>query len=42
VFDSPHGWNEGERGEDETLPEESFFKSVQFWHEYVRLLTSGE
>jgi len=29
-------------GKDERLPEESFFKSVQFWHEYVRMLTGGE
>ncbi len=28
-------------GKDERLPEESFFKSVQFWHEYVKMLTGG-
>jgi acetylornithine deacetylase/succinyl-diaminopimelate desuccinylase-like protein len=29
-------------GKDERLPETSFWKGVQFWHEYVRMITSGE
>jgi acetylornithine deacetylase/succinyl-diaminopimelate desuccinylase-like protein len=27
-------------GKDERLPEVSFWKGVQFWHEYVRMITS--
>ncbi len=27
-------------GKDERLPEDSFWKGVQFWHEYVRMITS--
>ena len=29
-------------GKDERLPETSFWKGVQFWHEYVRMITSGD
>jgi acetylornithine deacetylase/succinyl-diaminopimelate desuccinylase-like protein len=29
-------------GKDERLPPDSFFKGVQFWHDYVRMLTSGD
>jgi acetylornithine deacetylase/succinyl-diaminopimelate desuccinylase-like protein len=29
-------------GKDERLPEESFWKAVQFWPEYIRMLTGGE
>jgi acetylornithine deacetylase/succinyl-diaminopimelate desuccinylase-like protein len=29
-------------GKDERLPETSFWKGVQFWHDYVRMITSGE
>ncbi|HEY1498866.1 MAG TPA: M20/M25/M40 family metallo-hydrolase [Acidobacteriaceae bacterium] len=29
-------------GKDERLPELSFWKGVQFWHEYVKLITSGD
>jgi acetylornithine deacetylase/succinyl-diaminopimelate desuccinylase-like protein len=28
-------------GKDERLPEQSFWKGVQFWHEYVRMITSA-
>ncbi len=28
-------------GKDERLPEASFWKGVQFWHEYVRMIASG-
>jgi acetylornithine deacetylase/succinyl-diaminopimelate desuccinylase-like protein len=29
-------------GKDERLPEVSFWKGVQFWHEYLRMITGGE
>jgi acetylornithine deacetylase/succinyl-diaminopimelate desuccinylase-like protein len=29
-------------GKDERLPEASFWKGIQFWHEYVRMITSGD
>ena len=28
-------------GKDERLPEASFWKGVQFWHEYVKMITGG-
>jgi len=28
-------------GKDERLPEASFWKGVQFWHEYVKMIASG-
>jgi acetylornithine deacetylase/succinyl-diaminopimelate desuccinylase-like protein len=29
-------------GKDERLPVDSFYKGVQFWHDYMRILTSGD
>lgn len=29
-------------GKDERLPEASFYKGVQFWYDYVKVITSGE
>jgi acetylornithine deacetylase/succinyl-diaminopimelate desuccinylase-like protein len=29
-------------GKDERLPEGSFWKGVQFWHEYVKMIAGGE